>query len=48
MNEELRKTLESIRELAYSQKLLNYSISEASKSMGVPVKQLKKLFADKT
>jgi hypothetical protein len=45
MNDDLHKTLEGIRELAYSQKLLNYSILEVSKKMEIPVEQLKQLFA---
>lgn len=45
MNDDLRKTLEDIRELAYSQKLLNYSIPEVSAKMGIPVEQLKQYFA---
>ena len=45
MNEQLHKILEGIREVAYSQDLLSYSISEVSENLDIPIDELKQYFA---
>ena len=45
MNEQLQKILEGIREAAYSQNLLSYSISEVSENLNIPIDELKQYFA---
>jgi hypothetical protein len=45
MNEHFSKILEGIRELAFRQELLSYSINEVSDKLKIPVDELKQYFA---
>jgi TetR/AcrR family transcriptional regulator, cholesterol catabolism regulator len=45
MEEQLHKILEGVREAAFRQDLLSYSISEVSAKLGIPINDLKQYFS---
>ena len=45
MDNQLHKILEGVRDAAFSQNLLSYSIAEVSGTLDIPVNELKKYFA---